>query len=155
MNKFREVILMTERNIVNEAKKYWEHEHNCAQAAASGILDYFGYKAESEILNKSFLPYGGGIGERSICGSLVGALGALSFLLKEKGLEYKIIAEKIKVLKNGFAESNGSLYCKELLDEYIDQDGKLDRDNPDRRKVCDQTVETAVLIVKDIVENIS
>ena len=155
MNVFREVILMTEKNIVNEAEKYWGHGYNCAQSAASGILDFFGYKAESETLNKSFLPYGGGIGERSICGSLVGALGALSFLLKEKGVENEKIYEKIKVLKEGFADSNGSLYCKELLDEYIDQDGKLDRDNPDRRKVCDQTVETAVLIVKDIVENIS
>ncbi|MHA1954690.1 MAG: C-GCAxxG-C-C family protein [Candidatus Heimdallarchaeaceae archaeon] len=145
---------MVEKDIVKEANKYWEHEYNCAQATAGGILDYFNFKSESEILIKSFLPYGGGIGERSICGSLVGALGALSFLLKEKGLEYKQIAEKIKALKNGFAESNGSLYCKELLDEYIDQDGKLDRDNPNRRKVCDQTVETAVLIVKDIVENI-
>ena len=155
MNIFSEVILMTEKNIVNEAKKYWEHGHNCARSTASGILDYFGYKAESEILNKSFLPYGGGIGERSICGSLVGALGALSFLLMEKGLSNEEIAEKIKVLKTGFAESNGSLYCGKLLDEFIDQEGKLDKDHPDRRKVCDQTVETAVLIVKDIYENIS
>ena len=146
---------MIEKDIVDEAKKYWDHGHNCAQAAASGILDYFGYKAESETLKKSFLPYGGGIGERSICGSLVGALGALSFLMMEKGLENEKIYEKIKVLKNGFAESNGSLYCKELLDEFIDQEGKLDKDHPNRRKVCDQTVETAVLIVKDIIENIT
>jgi C_GCAxxG_C_C family probable redox protein len=145
---------MTEKSIVEEAYKYWGHDYNCAQAAAGGILDYFGYKTEGEILIKSFLPYGGGIGERSICGSLVGALGALSFLLKEKGLNGKEIYEKIKILKTGFKESNDSLYCKELLDEFIDQDGKVDRDNPDRRKICDKTVETAVLIVKDIIENL-
>ena len=75
--------------------------------------------------------------------------------MMEKGLENEKIYEKIKVLKNGFAESNGSLYCKELLDEFIDQEGKLDKDHPNRRKVCDQTVETAVLIVKDIIENIT
>ncbi|NPD88592.1 MAG: C_GCAxxG_C_C family protein [Asgard group archaeon] len=146
---------MVEKNIVNEAKRYWKHGHNCAQSAAGGILDYFGFESESEILNKSFLPYGGGIGERSICGSLVGALGALSFLLKEKGLDNEKIYAKIKVLKTAFAESNGSLYCKELLDGYIDQDGKIDIENPERKKVCDQTVETVVLIVKDIVENIN
>ena len=144
---------MTEKNIVNEANKYWEHDHNCAQAAASGILDFFGFTTESETLRKSFFPYGGGIGERSICGSLVGALGALSFLLAEKGLDAKEIYEKTKVLKTGFKESNGSLYCGEILNEFIDEDGKLDRDHPDRRKTCDQTVETAVLIVKDIIEN--
>lgn len=146
---------MVEKDIVEEADKYWGHGHNCAQSAASGILDYFGYESESKTLKNSFLPYGGGIGERSICGSLVGALGALSFLLKEKGLDNEKIYEKIKVLKDGFSEANGSLYCKELLEDYIDEEGKLDRDNPDRKKTCDQTVETAVLIVKDIVESIS
>lgn len=146
---------MVEKNIVEEANKYWMHDHNCAQAAASGILDYFGYKSESDVLRKSFLPYGGGIGERSICGSLVGALGALSFLLKEKGLDIEKIYENIKILKSGFAEANNSLYCKEILDDFIDQEGNLDKENPARRKTCDQTVETAVLIVKDIVENLS
>jgi len=146
---------MSEKDIVREAWKYWEHDHNCAQAAASGILDYFGFESERETLRKSFLPYGGGIGERSICGSLVGALGALSFLLWNEGLIGEEIYKKIKVLKDGFLEANGSLYCKEILDEFIDEEGKLDRDNPERRKTCDQTVETAVTIVKDIVENIS
>ncbi|MCG3221510.1 MAG: C_GCAxxG_C_C family protein, partial [Candidatus Heimdallarchaeota archaeon] len=76
-------------------------------------------------------------------------------LLMEKGLTSEEIAGKIKILKTGFEESNGSLYCGELLDEFIDQNGQLDRDNPERRKVCDQTVETAVLIVKDIIEKIN
>jgi C_GCAxxG_C_C family probable redox protein len=154
MNLITEVILMVEKNVFEEAKKYWEHGHNCAQSAASGILDYFGFEIESKILRNSFLPYGGGIGVRSVCGSLVGALGALSFLLKEKGLDNEKIYEKIKVLKDGFSEANGSLYCKEILEEFIDQNGNLDKDNPERRKTCDKTVETAVLIVKDIVENL-
>ena len=144
---------MTEKDIVQEAWKYWADSFNCAQATASGILDYFGYESESETLRKSFLPYGGGIGERSICGSLVGALGALSFLLWDKGLAIEDVYKKFRVLKDGFAEGNDSLYCKEILDEFIDDEGKLDRDNPERRKTCDQTVEIAVKIVKDIIEN--
>ena len=147
------VIEMKEKNIVDEALKYWNDNHNCAQSTASGSLDYFGFEDESKTLKKAFVPYGGGIGERSICGSLVGALGALSFLLKENGETNEQIYEKIKALKQEFEERNGSMYCRELLQEYIFPDGTLNRDNPNRRKVCDKTVETAVLILKDLVEN--
>ena len=66
---------------------------------ASGVLDFFGFEEEGKTLNKAFLPYGGGAGERAICGSLLGALGALSFLLEEKGVKREEIYEKIKTLK--------------------------------------------------------
>lgn len=144
---------MKEKNIVDEALKYWNDNHNCAQSTASGSLDYFGFEEESKTLCKACLPYGGGVGVRTICGSLLGALAALSFLLKEKGVVNEQIYEKIKTLKQEFGEKNGSMYCKELLQDYIFPDGTLDRDNPDRRKVCDKTVETAVKIVKDLIEN--
>lgn len=143
---------MKVKNIVDEALKYWNDNHNCAQSTASGSLDYFGFEDESKTLRKAYLPYGGGVGERTICGSLLGALAAISFLLMEKGLPNEQIYEKIKILKQGFNEANGSMYCKELLHDFIDSDGILDIDNPDRKKICDKSVETAVLIVKDLVE---
>ena len=74
-------------DIINEAKKYWENNFNCSQAAACGILDYYGFKQQSETMKKALLPFEGGIGERSICGSLTGALAGLSTLLHEKGIE--------------------------------------------------------------------
>ena len=144
---------MKEKDIVDEALKYWNANHNCAQSTASGSLDYFGFEEESKTLCKACFPYGGGVGVRTICGSLLGALAALSFLLKEKDIANEQIYEKIKTLKQEFDEKNGSMYCKELLQEYIFPDGTLDRDNPDRRKVCDNTVETAVKIVRNLVEN--
>ena len=143
---------MKEKNIVDEALKYWNNNHNCAQSTASGSLDYFGFDDESTTLRKACLPYGGGVGVRTICGSLLGALAALSFLLEEKRLTKEQIYEKLTKLKQDFGEANGSMYCKELLQDFIDSDGILDRDNPDRRKICDKSVETAVLIVKDLVE---
>ena len=144
---------MNEKDIVEEAFKYWTSNHNCAQAAAGGALDYFGFEEESKTLIKAFLPYGGGIGERTICGSLVGALGALSFLLKENGIANEQIYEKFKKLKEKFSEANGSLRCRELLQDFIDAEGKVDRDNPERKKICDKTVETSVLFVKELIEN--
>lgn len=143
---------MKVKNIVDEALKYWNNNHNCAQSTASGSLDYFGFVDESKTLKKACLPYGGGVGVRTICGSLLGALAALSFLLKEKGASNDEIYEKIKILKQSFDEANGSMYCKELLQDFIDSEGILDRDNPNRRKICDKSVETAVKIVKDLVE---
>lgn len=144
---------MTEEKIVEEAFRYWTSgNNNCAQAVASGVLDYFGFEEESKTLNKAFLPYGGGIGERTICGSLVGALGALSFLLKENSVESEKMYEKFKILKQKFSEVNGSLRCRELLQDFINTEGKLERDNPERKKVCDMTVETAVIITRNLVE---
>ncbi len=144
---------MTKKDIVDEAFEYWKSNYNCAQAVGCGALDYFGFEEESKTLRKTFLPYGGGIGERTICGSLVGALGALSFLLIEKGVKYEQIYDKFKALKQKFSEENGSLRCRELLQDFIDADGKLDKDNPERKKVCDKTVETSVLFVKELIDN--
>jgi len=83
-------------DIIDEAKKYWENNFNCSQAAACGILDFYGYKQQSETMLKALLPFGGGIGERSICGSLTGALAGLSTLLHEKGIDRDTIIMNLR-----------------------------------------------------------
>ena len=139
-------------DIINEAKKYWENDFNCSIAAACGILDFFGYEQQSEIMKKALLPFGGGIGERSICGSLTGALAGLSTMLHEKGIDKDSIYEHTKKLKARFKEEIGSLYCREILQDFSLSDGSIDFDNPERRKACDKTVFQAVIIVKEIID---
>jgi C_GCAxxG_C_C family probable redox protein len=139
-------------DIIDEAKKYWENGFNCSQAAACGILDFYGYEQQSEIMKKALLPFGGGIGERSICGSLTGALAGLSTVLHERGLERDSMYQHHKKLKTRFKEEIGTLRCREIIQDWILPDGSVDKDNPDRRKACDKTVFQAVTIVKEIID---
>ena len=140
--------------IILETKKYWENGKNCARSTSCGILDYFGLSGYTKVMDPAMIPFGGGVGERSICGSLLGALAGMCTVLKEKGIDEKVIYEKPKILKAKFKEKMGTLYCKAILDEFIDDKGVLDYENPDRRKRCTNTVEAAVLGVLNIIEDI-
>jgi C_GCAxxG_C_C family probable redox protein len=142
------------KDIVEEVFKYWENNSNCAMADANGILDFYGYPEYGEVMRKAFLPFGGGVGERSICGAALGALPALSFLLSEKGLTYEEIGHKTKLFKKRFNEEMGTIYCREIILDFIQPDGSVDKDNPERRKLCDKAVAKAALIVKEIMDGI-
>ena len=138
--------------IISETKKYWENGKNCARSTSCGILDYFGLSGYTKVMDSAMIPFGGGVGERSICGSLLGALAGMCIVLKEKGMDEKVIYTKPKILKDEFKKKMGTLYCKAILDDFIDDKGVLDYENPERRKRCNSTVEAAVLGVKKIVE---
>ena len=73
--------------IVDEMSKYWDDESNCAQAVASGILDFYNMKDHSELLHKAMVGFGGGMGERSICGAITGGLAALGVIMIDKGID--------------------------------------------------------------------
>ena len=139
-------------DIINETKKYWEDDFNCSQAAACGILDYYGYEQQSNTLKKALLPFGGGIGERSICGAVTGSLAALSIIMYEKEIDKDTKYDLNKKFKERFIEEVGTLYCKEILQDFIASDGTLDKDNPERRKTCDNSVFKAVTIIKEIID---
>jgi len=141
------------KDIVEEVFKYWK-DINCARAAANGILDFYDYPEYGKVMNKAFLPFGGGVGERSICGAVLGALPALSFLLSEKGLINEDIGLKTNYFKKRFREKVGTIYCREIILDFIQPDGSVDMDNPERRKLCDKAVGTVALIVKEIIDSI-
>ncbi len=142
------------KNIVDETRKYWENDFNCARAAARGILDYYNYQNLSEILDKALLPFGGGTGERSICGAVTGALAAISTLLVEKNIEDEKKKEVFRAFKDKFMEKNGTLYCREILKDFFLPDGSIDVDHPKRKASCDQAVETASLIAKELIDKL-
>ncbi|MCG3216027.1 MAG: C_GCAxxG_C_C family protein [Candidatus Heimdallarchaeota archaeon] len=139
--------------IVKQAFKYWE-KRNCARSTSCAILDYYGFSEYTNVLDSAMILFGGGAGERSICGSLLGALAGMGVVLKEKGLEEKEIYKKSKYLKAGFKKEMGTLRCREILADFLDENGVLDKDHPDRSPLCDKTVETAVLEVLRIIDNI-
>ncbi len=139
-------------DIVNETKKYWENDFNCSIAAACGILNYYGYKNHSKTMKKALLPFGGGIGERSVCGAVTGALAGLSSVLHEKVLDKDSIYDLSKRFKERFKEEIGTLYCREIIHDFISQDGSVDMEDPKRRNSCDKSVYKAVTIIKEIID---
>jgi C_GCAxxG_C_C family probable redox protein len=140
------------KDIIKETRKYWDNQINCSRSTASGILDYYNFPNHSDTLFKALIPFGGGIGERSVCGAVTGSLAALSTILFERGFSEEEITEKTKEFKERFKREMGTLYCREILKDFISTDGTLDKDNPERRKLCDKAVDISVKIVKDIIE---
>ena len=125
---------------------------NCARSAACGILLYYGFEQECNTLNKALIPFGGGIGERSICGSVTGALSALSVVFAKKGYKEDKIAEIAKSFKEKFSREFKTLYCREILKEFTFPDGTIDADNPKRKEKCTKTVLHAVTVAKILID---
>ena len=139
-------------NIVDSSMKYWLDE-NCSKTTACGILDFYNYPVASEVLFKSFSPFGEGLQERLICGSVIGSLSALSYILSEKGLSPQQIDEKATEFKTAFRKKFGTIQCADLLypdlkilDPYPTE--------PKRLEICTKAVEHTVKEVEKIIKSI-
>jgi len=140
------------KNIIDSTKIYWFDE-NCSRTTACGILDFNNYKDASDVLFKSLAPFGEGLGERLICGSVIGSIAALSYILSEKGLTEKEISEKAEIFKTAFREEFGTIHCSELLYPDLKFSDPYPKD-PVRLDICTKTVEKSVLEVQKLVESI-
>ncbi len=139
-------------NIIKSTMNYWEKRRvNCARSTACGILEFYQVKG-SQILYKTFTTFGGGIGEGTICGGLIGAIGALNLILAERGLSDKEISDKAKDLKNLFRREFDTLECRTLMDEFRTKGGTIDYSNPERRKKCTRAVITAIKGAQKIID---
>ncbi len=141
-------------DIIEITKKHWENSDNCARSTAKGILDYFQFFEISKTLDKALMAFGGGMGERSICGAVSGSLTALSTIMVERGIEAEKMSEIFKEFKTRFQEKNGSLYCKNIIEDFIAPDGSIDQENQERKDKCEQAVFSAVLIAKNLIEKL-
>lgn len=100
-----------------KAKEYFSQGYACSQAVALAFADVVG--VEEEILLKSMLPFGGGLGRlRLTCGAVSGmaAIIGLVFSKEENTPEnkqntYKIVQQLCKEFEN----ETGSLICADLL----------------------------------------
>ena len=131
------------QKVVLEVLELWEMEANCAQATAKGLVQHFGYEDASEVLFHSFIPYGGGFGDRSICGAISGTLAALSYVLSQKGCTQEEIEDLTSQFKEKFITEFGSLRCREILAPFQLPDGEFDMDNPQRKDTCTRAVDLA------------
>ena len=139
-------------DIINKASKYWNQESNCAQAVACGVLEYYNHNDCLETIHNTLLGFGGGMGERSICGAVTGGLAVLGILMNEKGLEKDDKSDIFRKFKDTFNNKFKTLNCGEILSDFILPDGSVDKENPERRLTCTSAVELAASIVKEVLD---
>ena len=86
-------------------------EENCARTITCGILDYCNHPKACEVLFKSFSPFNQGLQERSVCGSVIGSLSALSYLLNDKSISPHEITDKVTKFKTELQKEFDTIHC--------------------------------------------
>lgn len=137
-------------DIIQLTLDYWDEQHNCAISTACGTLKYFGEKDVTDYYN-SLLGFGGGVGEGSACGAVVGVLAAMGKILSDHGLSEKQIRYSIDDFKKKFIDKHGSIDCQNILHEFK-KEGDVDYSHPDRRIKCTGLVKKSVTDAKAIIE---
>ncbi|MFW9994909.1 MAG: C-GCAxxG-C-C family (seleno)protein [Candidatus Odinarchaeota archaeon] len=130
------------------------NDYNCAQATAYGILSYFDHHFEAETLAKSFVPYGGGVGEGSICGAVLGSLAGLSRILNDKNMIYDDIVKAGTSFKQLVEREFDSYYCKELMKEFSGKEPLTEEMRAKRSQKCSDVIKFCVKTIQSLVENI-
>ena len=139
-------------NIINETSKYWNQESNCAQAVACGVLEYYDQKDCLETIHNALRGFGGGMGERSICGAVTGGLAVLGILMGKMDLDKDDKSDIFRKFKDSFNNKFKTLNCGEILSKFVLPDGLIDVENPERRLTCTGAVELAASIVKEVLD---
>lgn len=106
-------------NHSEKAAELFLQGYNCAQSVAVAFCDVTGFTPE--FAAKTVSAFGGGMGRlREVCGAVSGMFFVLGYLYgydtpgddKKKMYLYA----KVQELAAGFRERNGSIVCRELLD---------------------------------------
>ena len=92
--------------------------YNCAQAVTVAFCDVTGWTPE--FAAKTVSAFGGGMGRlREVCGAVSGMFFVLSHLYgyddPKAGPEKKQLYARVQDLAGRFREANGSIICRELL----------------------------------------
>ena len=99
------------------AKELFKQGYACSQAVALSFCDVCG--VNEEIIAKSTLPFGGGLGRmRLTCGAVSGMAVVVGLLFAESEVvpeNKKTVYEITQMLCKKFQEENGSLICADLL----------------------------------------
>ena len=93
--------------------------YNCAQAVAVAFCDVTGM--EKEMTAKLVSPFGGCMGRmREVCGAVSGMFFVLGHLYgydnSDADSEKKELYQQVQQLAEKFRDQNGSIICRELLD---------------------------------------
>ncbi len=106
-------------NHVEKASKMFYDGYNCAQAVAVAFCDVTGL--DEKTTAKMISPFGGGMGRlREVCGAVSGMLFVLGCLYgydeSTDDEAKKKTYEQVQELAKQFREINGSIICREILD---------------------------------------
>ena len=140
------------------AKKYFEEGHACAQAVVMAFSDLM--YMDSDGLERMMLPFGGGIGrQRLTCGAVSGMVAVVGALYAESGVSHDNKArvyEIVRLLCDRFIQQRASLVCGELLNMAgIDGSpgGSPETRDPDyyKKRPCGELVYVAADILEQYI----
>lgn len=106
-------------NHAQKAAELFLNDHNCAQAVAVAFCDVTGL--DEKTTAKMVSGFGGGFGRlREVCGAVSGMVFVLGYLYgyddPKADAEKKALYARVQALAAQFREKNGSIICRELLD---------------------------------------
>jgi C_GCAxxG_C_C family probable redox protein len=145
---------MTEET-VKTALRYFDKDHNCAQAVLRSVLEKHDLYFDEAIY--AIAGMGGGIGlQGNVCGAVVGAVAAFGVLNKQRfdnvsKHKEATYTSAIKFTYN-FKKKHDTVICDALTGVTMsDKDARNDAiDKGHFHKICPQFVEDAVRIVLDL-----
>ncbi len=141
-----------------KAKNLFLEGYNCSQAVIGAFCEDLGLEFDTAIRIAS--SFGGGMGRlREVCGAVSGAFMAAGLKygytdIKDadaKAAHYKLIQN----MAADFKERNGSIICRELLDENTAITHIPEKRNEKyyKKRPCAELVYDAAIIVEKILEN--
>lgn len=106
-------------NHAEKAAELFLEGYNCAQSVAAAFCDVTGL--DVKFTAKTVSAFGGGMGRlREVCGAVSGMFFVLSHLYgydaPEDDAKKKQLYAQVQELAAGFRMQNGSIICRELLD---------------------------------------
>jgi len=109
---------MNEINHAEKAVRYFLSGYNCSQSVFAAFCDVTNLSEEAALMLAS--PLGGGMGRmREVCGAcsaMFMVLGAAKGYSQPDDEAKKQLYEKVQQLAAEFKEKNGTIICRELLD---------------------------------------
>ena len=138
------------------AKELFSEGYNCAQAVAGAFSDVF--SMEFDVLMKTISSFGGGMGRlREVCGAVSGMFFVAGALYgyddpnakEEKTEHYRLI----QTLAEKFRERNGSIICRELLEEVDKPITHIPSERTEtyyKKRPCKELVADAVLVLAEV-----
>ncbi len=131
--------------------------YNCAQAVAVAFCDVTGL--DEKFTAKTISAFGGGMGRlREVCGAVSGMFMVLSYLYgyddPNASAEKKQLYTRVQELAGKFREINGSIICRELLNNPpSDPDPSPRTAQYYAQRPCVRMVMTAADLLDEFIEN--
>lgn len=141
------------------AKQYFLSGHNCAQSVLLAFSDLTGLDKPTAM--KLASSFGGGMGRlREVCGAVSGMFMVLGILYGEEDVttQEKKAAhyQRVQTLAAQFREKNGSIICRELLDQVETTQGSVPEARTKEyytKRPCGELCAIAADILSQFIEN--